>query len=79
MSNDTMERRRKLAVSLFLAILCDLDRDLRQAAAQALGQLGDARSESGLMRAIGDADPGVRVAAEHALHQMQNANPPAAD
>jgi len=61
------EKRSKLAVSLFLAVLCDVDRDLRQAAAEALGRLGDPRAESALVRAVGDADPGVRAAAERAL------------
>jgi len=64
----TLSKQRKLAVSLFLAILCDPDRDLRQAAAESLGRLGDSRAESGLLRAVGDADAGVRLAAENALH-----------
>ena len=34
-------KRRKLAVSLFVSLLCDVDRDLRQAAAEALGRLGN--------------------------------------
>ena len=60
-------KRQKLAVSLFTAMLCDLDRDLRQAAAEALGRLGDRRAESALSRTVGDADPDVRHAAEKAL------------
>lgn len=61
------EKRRKLAASLFLAILCDADRDLRLAAAEALGRLGDSRAEPGLARAVGDPDANVRAAAEKAL------------
>jgi HEAT repeat protein len=67
MSASTLEKRRKLAVSLFLAILCDADRDLRQAAAEALGRLGERRAESALVRALRDPDAVVRSAAEHAL------------
>jgi HEAT repeat protein len=64
------ERLHKLAVSLFLAILCDSDRDLRQAAAEALGRLADRRAEGPLVRALGDSDSGVRQAAEQALRSF---------
>jgi HEAT repeat protein len=67
MSASTAEKRRKLAVSLFLAILCDRDPDLRQAAAEALGRLGERRAEPALMRAIRDPEATVRTAAERAL------------
>jgi len=63
----TVEKRRKLAVSLFLAILCDPDRDLRQAAAEALGRLGERRAEPALARTSRDPDATVRAAAERAL------------
>jgi HEAT repeat protein len=62
-------------VGLFLALLSDADRDLRQAAANALGQLGDGRAESGLSRALGDDDLDVRSACEHALKALQTARP----
>ncbi len=65
------EKRRKLAVSLFLAVLCDPDVDLRQAAAEALGQLGDDRACSALERAQADADAGVARAAAAALQAVQ--------
>jgi HEAT repeat protein len=68
-----MEKRRKLAVSLFLAILCDPDRDLRQAAAEALGRLGERRAESGLVRARRDPDADVRSAVERALQALVGA------
>ncbi len=60
-------KRRKLAVSLFVAVLCDADRDLRRAAAEALGRLGDPRAQSPLMRLQIDPDPGVRDAADAAI------------
>jgi HEAT repeat protein len=69
-SASALEKRRKLAVSLFLAILCDADRDLRQAAAEALGRLGERRAESGLTRALRDPDAAVRSAAERGLQAL---------
>ncbi len=69
-SEASMEKRRKLAVSLFLAVLCDPDRDLRQAAAEALGRLGERRAETGLVRALQDNDPDVRLATEQALQAI---------
>jgi HEAT repeat protein len=73
MSASTLEKRRKLAVSLFLAILCDADRDLRQASAEALGRLGERRAESALVRALRDPDAAVRSAAERALQVLAGA------
>jgi HEAT repeat protein len=73
MSATTQEKRRKLAVSLFLAILCDPDRDLRQAAAEALGRLGERRAESALARTLRDPDAVVRLAAERALQGLAGA------
>ena len=70
MSASTLEKRRKLAVSLFLAILCDSDRDLRQAAAETLGRLGERRAESALVRTLRDPDAAVRSAAERALQAL---------
>jgi HEAT repeat protein len=66
----SLEKRRKLAVSLFLAILCDADRDLRLAAAESLGRIGDRRAESALVRALQDEDEGVRTAVQQALHEL---------
>lgn len=63
-------KRRKLAVTLFAAILCDRDRDLRQAAAEALGGLKDPRAQAALLRAQTDADPGVSAAATRALESL---------
>jgi HEAT repeat protein len=72
----SMEKRRKLAVSLFLAILCDADRDLRQAAAEALGRIGERRAEPGLVRTLHDPDPDVRVSTEQALQAIALAHAP---
>jgi HEAT repeat protein len=72
----SMEKRRNLAVSLFLAILCDADRDLRQAAAESLGRLGERRAEPDLIRAMRDPDPDVRSAAEQALQAVAVARVP---
>ncbi len=71
---DIQDRRRKLAIGLFLAILGDQDRDLRQAAAEALGQLGSSRAQAGLLRAVADSDPGVRHAAEASLRMLTDAS-----
>jgi HEAT repeat protein len=71
--SSTPEKRLKLAVSLLVATLCDEDRDLRQAAAEALGRLGDARAQSPLMRAMADVDAGVRHAAELAMKSLAGA------
>jgi HEAT repeat protein len=72
----SQEKRRKLAMSLFLAILCDADRDLRQAAAEALGRLGARRAESALVRTLRDPDADVRSAAERALQAIAVARSP---
>jgi HEAT repeat protein len=70
LSASAVEKRRKLAVSLFLAILCDPDRDLRQAAAEALGRLGERRAEPALAHALRDPDAVVRSAADQALQAL---------
>jgi len=67
-------KRRKLAVSLLLAVLCDGDRDLRQASAEALGELGDERAGPALLRAKADDDAGVRASAEMALRRLETAS-----
>jgi HEAT repeat protein len=67
---DFSAAQHRLAVNLFLEILSDTDRDLRQAAAEALGKLGEPRAKSGLFRACSDPDAGVRVAADLALQSL---------
>lgn len=63
-------QRRKLAVTCFLRVLSDPDRDLRLAAVQALGRLAGEGARAGLVRARNDFDPGVRAAAEDALQAL---------
>jgi HEAT repeat protein len=63
-------KKRKLALSLLMTLLCDSDRDLRQAAAEALGDLPDERSRSALLRAKTDSDEQVRLAAETSLQKI---------
>ena len=75
LSVTSLEKRRKLAVSLFLATLCDEDPDLRQAAAESLGRMGDHRALAGLQKALGDADEGVRLAVEEAVKTLELSHP----
>jgi len=62
--------RRHMASAIFHSLLGDADPDLRQAAAESLGRLGDRRAESALVGALGDADAGVRQAAAQALEAL---------
>jgi hypothetical protein len=55
------------ALTLLLELLEDSNRDLRLAAAQALGELRDPNGAPGLRAAAEDKDPSVRHAAGHAL------------
>jgi len=50
-----------------LAELGSPDSDVRKQLVDALGAVGDARAETGLIRALADADPNVRAAAADAL------------
>ena len=63
-------RRQKLVLSAFLDLLQDADGDLRLAAADCLGRLGDARARSPLMTALTDLDQAVRRAATEALASL---------
>ena len=73
LSVSSPEKRRKLTISLFISALGDPDRDLRHAAAEALGRLGDVRAQSALARIMADSDTGVRLAAEAALKSLSPA------
>ncbi|HUD47714.1 MAG TPA: HEAT repeat domain-containing protein [Candidatus Baltobacteraceae bacterium] len=67
----TPARRRQQAVlTAFTDLMYDADGDLRLAAAECLGRLGDARARSPLMTALTDADKSVRLAAAHALADL---------
>ena len=60
------QRQRKV-ISIFVELLGDTDRDIRVAAAETLGRLGDQRAASALMTALSDADLAVRRAAAKSL------------
>jgi HEAT repeat protein len=59
--------KRRKVFSVFVELLKDTDRDIRLAAAQSLGRLGDARAASELMTAMSDPDGAVRHAAAESL------------
>jgi HEAT repeat protein len=63
-------KRRRMATSLFIALLEDRDRDVRQAAAEALGQLGSERAKQALTRAGSDPDGDVAAATQMALQAI---------
>jgi HEAT repeat protein len=63
-------KRRRMATNLFIAMLEDRDRDIRQAAAEALGRLGGDRARQALTRAEGDLDGDVAAATQMALQAL---------
>ena len=64
-------KRRRMATNLFIAMLYeDGDRDVRQAAAEALGRLGGERARHALTRAAGDPDGDVAAATQIALQAL---------
>jgi HEAT repeat protein len=67
----SLENRLRMAMTLFLSILGDRDRDLRLASAEALGRIADRRAEPALKRALSDPDPTVRSAAEKAIGSLR--------
>jgi HEAT repeat protein len=73
LSTSSPAKRQKLAVSLFLSLLCDMDGDVRQASAECLGRLKDDRARSALQRAATDPEPDVRGAAAAALLDLEAA------
>lgn len=64
--------RRQAAVEAFLAMLSDFDRELRVAAADALGRLGQTGTIPALTYAMQDPDDEVRAAATRATSVLQN-------
>jgi len=68
-------KRRRMATNLFIAMLHeDGDRDVRQAAAEALGRLGGERARHALTRASGDPDGDVAAATQMALQVLGSEN-----
>jgi HEAT repeat protein len=63
-------KRRRMAISLFIALLEDRDRDVRQTAAEALGQLGGERAKQALTCAANDPDGDVAAAIQMALQAI---------
>jgi HEAT repeat protein len=68
-------KRRRMASSIFIALLEDRDRDVRQAAAEALGQLGGEKAKHALTRAGNEPDGDVAAAIQMALQAIA-AEPP---
>ena len=69
-------KRRRMATDAFAALLGDGDRDIRQAAVEALGRLGGESARQALTRAASDFDGDVAAATQMALQAlaMQNHN-----
>jgi HEAT repeat protein len=67
-------KRRRMGTNLFIALLEDRDRDIRQAAAEALGRLGGERARQALMCAVGDPDGDVAAAVQMALQALASEN-----
>lgn len=63
-------KRKRMGTNLFIALLEDRDRDIRQAAAQALGYLGGERARQALIRAGNDPDGDVATATQMALQAL---------
>jgi HEAT repeat protein len=63
-------KRKRMGINLCIALLEDRDRDIRQAAAEALGRLGGERARQGLTKASGDPDGDVAAASQMALQAI---------
>ena len=67
---DPMQARKQTTLEAFLTCLEDGDRDLRQAAAEALGRLAEKRAATALAKHIQDKDESVRKAAAKSLQNV---------
>jgi len=65
------DKRKQMATHLFITLLEDPDRDVRQAAAEALGHLGGKRAKQALTRTATDPDGDVAAATQMALQAME--------
>ncbi len=63
-------KRKRMGANIFIALLEDRDRDVRQAAAEALGRLGGERAKQALTRAGNDPDGDVAAATQMALQAI---------
>jgi HEAT repeat protein len=63
-------KRKRMATHLFIGLLEDPDRDLRQTAAEALGHLGGERARQALTRTARDLDGDVAAAIQMALQAL---------
>jgi HEAT repeat protein len=68
--SDPAVQRQELAISLLVDTLTDIDRDMRQAAAEALGRIVDDRVVAPLVAALDDRDEWVGRAAALALNHL---------
>jgi len=68
-------KRRRMATNLFIALIEDRDRDIRQAAVEALGHLGGERAKQALTCAANDPDGDVAAATQMALQVIAAAPP----
>jgi HEAT repeat protein len=64
-------KRTQMATHLFITLLEDPDRDVRQAAAEALGRLGGKRARQALTRTASDPDGDVAAATQMALQALE--------
>jgi HEAT repeat protein len=64
-------RKQRRVCSIFMELLADSDRDVRLAAAQSLGRLGDKRAAAALMTALSDRDDAVKLAASASLEALK--------
>ena len=67
---DPVYYKRTATLQALVQALGDWDRDLRQAAAEALGRLADSRAAEALSEALNDADAWVRHSADEALSRL---------
>jgi HEAT repeat protein len=59
-----------MAASIFVALLEERDRDVRQAAVEALGRLGGSTARQALTRSASDPDGDVAAATQMALQAL---------
>ncbi len=69
-ATDPMQARKQTTLEAFLISLDDGDRDLRHAAAEALGRLAEKRAADALAKHIQDKDEAVRKAAASSLQNV---------